>query len=190
MATYNKDNFVIPVGDNIFLKLRDKDGIIRHTFYHNSISSFFVSNTNIIIKTVSDNNTITLDFPSNTDALHGLVKLKSAYSLVKKNYDKQKTSCKPTPPCPPEPCPLPPDTEINLRRFVFSDEPDANDTLVDGQTAFSLPSEARIIQSVSINGVLINDYSFDSQTNILIIIPSLIGYGIEEDDELMIKYFI
>ena len=85
MATYNKNNFVVPVGESTSLKIRDCKLAIRHTLYNNTATNFYVDKNYIIIKTDSDNNLIKLDFATNIEALQALVKLKQSYTLVKTN---------------------------------------------------------------------------------------------------------
>lgn len=168
MATYNKDNFIVPVNQNTFLVIRDTSNKQRYKIYHNTVSAFMVKNNVLQIKTTSENNIICLDFSSDLEAKQALTRIRNAYIDVKTNFDNKDIK------------------ELTIEESIYLPE----DNLInDGQDSFLLP-DAKSILIVAINGVNIDDYTFDLDSKILNIDTDILGYIIESDDLIEIKYFI
>jgi hypothetical protein len=191
MATFSKNNFIIPVGvDSSNLRLRDIKGNLKHTIVNNSNSTFYTNGANVIIRTDGDTTDIKLNFGSVAEAIQALSLLNKEYSKIKNNIVTKKHT----------------DlvnvidtviTEgrngINIipKQILFSNAQDNNNTLpiIDNQTEFII-TDATSIHSVSINGVIINDYSFDVSIKCLNIEVEYLGYDIDRFDEVLVKYFI
>lgn len=78
-------------GEN-FLKIRDGEGSIRYKVYNNTISSTYVIDDTVIIKTEADSKVLKMKFKTQTEANTALVKLRTAIENIKKNYQVKKDS--------------------------------------------------------------------------------------------------
>lgn len=166
MATYSVSNFIDPsyqIGDKI--KIRDINNNSKITITNNTGTVFYTSGKNVAIKTRSEKNIILLDFATNLEAIQALNKLKNAYSTVVDNYKKKNE-------------PQPDTSEISFN-------PDLGN-ISDGQTVFPIPEGVDVF-TVAINGVNVSTYT--TYTNYLEIDVTTLGYAIESDDEIIIKYF-
>lgn len=166
MATYSVNNFIDPsyvISDKI--KIRDINGNSKLTITNNTGTVFYTSTKNVVIKTRSEKNVIMLDFSTNVEAIQALNKLKTAYSKVVDNFNKKN------------------EPQVEPQDVIFNEE---LGNISDGQTAFPVPSGVEIF-TITINGVNITTYTeFDGYIEIDTV---TLGYGIESDDEVIIKYF-
>jgi hypothetical protein len=78
-------------GEN-FLKIRDGEGSIRYKIYNNTISSTYVIDESVIIKTEADSKVLRLKFRTQTEANTAIVKLRNVIENIKKNYEVKKES--------------------------------------------------------------------------------------------------
>lgn len=178
MANYSKLNFCIPAGESTSIRIRDISGSIRYTIYNNLETLFFNNNNTIIIRTVGDITDIILDFSTKVEAIQALSILNMEYAKIKKNYDDKQLATL--------------IEEIGsvsgqTKEIIFSSEPGAN-PINNNQIVFNIP-DAVSINSVIINGVVINDYIFTSGNRNVTLDTFSIGYDIEDSDEILIKYY-
>ena len=171
MATYSVNNFIDPsylVDDKI--KIRDIGGNSRITITNNTGTVFYTNGKNVAIKTSSEKNIILLDFSTNVEAIQALNKLKTAYSKVVENFNKKN------------------DPQVEPKDIIFNSD---LGNVADGQIAFPIPDGVDIF-TVTINGVNITTYTIFNVTmfsNYIEIDIVTLGYGINSDDEVIIKYF-
>ncbi len=62
------------------------------------------------------------------------------------------------------------------------------ETVTLDQVTFTLPSNAAVVQSMSINGIENKNFTFDTTTKVLTFDPVATGYGVEETDEVIFVY--
>ena len=167
MASFSKDNFIVPgfeISKN--LKLRNISNIVVITITNNTGAVFYTQGSNVLIKTTSEANIIILDFATNVEATLALNKLKNAYSLVVENKKKA-------------------DSKTDPLDVIYHE---SLGNIVDGQTTFQVPPNVEIF-TVAINGVNITTYDYNIIDGYIVIDIVELGYGIESDDEIIIKYF-
>lgn len=92
-ATFSSTTFLpaINTGEN-FIKLRDIDGNIRYKIYNNTISSYYVTSNNLIIKTEADSKIVKLVFATDTEATDAWSKFQTILLQTRNNYNIQKDS--------------------------------------------------------------------------------------------------
>jgi hypothetical protein len=189
MANFSKNNFIIPVGvDSSSLRIRDTKGQLKYTILNNSNTTFFNTGSFVIIRTQGDTTDIKLDFSCLPEAIQGLNMLNTEFAKLKRNLASKKQT---------DLIDLVDDivgdgvtAKVEPKKFLFTNETDADMPIADGQLEFHMPDKTTKIQSVYINGIVINDYSYNEVTKVITINPDMIGYGIEGDDEVMVNYFI
>jgi hypothetical protein len=199
MANFSKKNFIIPIGvDSTSLRIRDTKGQLKHTILNNSNTTFFNTGNFVIIRTTGDTTDIRLDFTCRSEAVQALTLLNSEFANLKRNISAKKKSdfldqiddiigggtgggtgggAGFTP-------------NVEPRKYLFTNETDADKPIEEGQLVFQMPDYTSKIHSVYINGVVINDYLYNKTYKTITIDPSMIGYGIESDDEVMVNYFV
>jgi hypothetical protein len=189
MATFSKNNFIIPVGvDSNSLRIRDIKGQLKHTILNSSSTTFFNNGANVIIRTQGDSSDIALDFSCVPEAIQALNLLNKEYSKLKMNIaTKSKTDLLGTI------IGSSHGTDVKPMTHIFSNAIDNNGAITspikDNQVSFQLPSTAKSVQAVSVNGVVINDYVFNAATKMLTVDPVFIGYELDSYDELIVSYF-
>jgi len=168
-ATYSKKNFIQPGFELLDqIRIRDVKNVVRLTIYNNSGSVFFTNGSNIKIKTASENNIITLDFSTKKEATEALIMLKDAYSIVIKNFNDKKKAV------------------IDPEILEFNSD---NLNISNGQTVFPIPDDANDVFLVSINGVVITPWEYIVSDSVVSIDVNVLGYDIDIEDEVVIKYF-
>jgi hypothetical protein len=179
MANYSKLNFCVPAGDSTYIRIRDIKGSIKFTVYNSHETLFFNSGNNLIIRTEGDNSDIILDFQTKVEAIQALAILNLEYGKIKKNYEDKKILT------------LIEDiggtVSGDIKDLIFSSEA-GSQPISNGQTIFNIPN-ALSINSVIINGIVINDYEFNIATKNLTLDIINIGYSIEDSDEVVVKYY-
>lgn len=169
MATYSSSNFIQPGFETSNqIRIKDKKGALKLTITNNTSTVFYSKDNIIFIKTASENNILKLDFDNKVDAIKALNKLKSAYSFVSKNY---KNRNKP---------------KVDPETKIFNSDIGNISNL---QYHFPIPNTASEILIVSINGVVISTWTYDSLNSWVEIDTSELGYNIDTNDEVIIKYF-
>jgi len=85
--SYISTNFATPSGK--LIKIKDLTGKVRYTIRPETITSSYVEDVFIKIKTASDNRIISLEFETNQSAKAGLTSLKSAIKIALDNSSNQ-----------------------------------------------------------------------------------------------------
>ncbi len=176
---YSKTNFIVKSGDDTSLKFRDNRGQIKYTVYNNNECTFYNSNNTIVIRTDGDASDIVLDFLTKTEAIQALGLLNIEFSKIKARFKIRETEH------------LIEDLggtiSGDIKELIFSNEPGAN-SLSNNQVIFNIPNSLSI-NSVLINGIAINDFTYNHSTKNITLDTDLIGYTIEDSDEIVVKYY-
>jgi hypothetical protein len=169
MATYSITNFIQPgYEQSNQIRIRDKNGGIKLTIANNTGTVFYSKDNIVFIKTASEKNINKLVFANNVEAIQAVGKLKTAYGFVVKNY---KDRNKPT---------------VDPETVTFNSD---IGNISNGQYHFPIPQPVSEIFIVSINGVIISTWSYDSANSWVEIDITELGYSIDTEDEVIIKYF-
>lgn len=160
---YNKNNFIIPINNDILLKLRNNQGNITHII-RDPICTISQDKNRLIIKQQSESKKILLDFLTVQETTISHTLLRTTLQQLLSNIQSSNT--------------------VVFNTIEFN----AIDTTTGNDTNITIPVNTSQVLQVFVNGVLIEQYNYTiTLPNILTWLNNA-NYQLEIDDIITINY--
>ena len=162
MANYLKDNFIVPIGSDIVLKIINSTNMVTH-IVREPLCTVKAKDNLVYIKQQSESDTITLDFSTNIEAQQAAILLRNVLITLKANIQAN---------------------IINPNTYNSYTIP----TITNGQTVFNLPFTPNTILIIFVNGDALAHTEYILVNNMLTL--NIIGWllPIESTDNITLIY--
>lgn len=162
---FNKNNFIVPVGIDKALKLRNKFNAIVYIIKDPSCT-ILINNDTLVIKQNAESNTFYLKFSSNAEALDAHLLLRNELILLNTNLNNNVT--------------------VNIQHVEFN--PTSN-SIINVDKTYNIPILMNVFISFYVNGIKINEnwYTYDLSLSTITWL-GIADYILETTDLLTIEY--